>query len=230
MKIVAFSDIHGMKRKAKKVVEKFFDSNASLTILAGDISILNNEKSYFNVLEPFFEEKVELILIPGNHDTSETLNFVIERLKEQYNFDKVRNVEKKVFQKNGFYFLAFSANNMGPTNEIYTEEESKEILEKLIKKVKNKEKLITISHTHPSGFLEELLFFPGSIAWKEFIEKYKPILHLHGHIHEMEGKEYYIGRTKVFNLGPNPYVFDLKALLNQKKTSEKTKSKTDGRG
>jgi Icc-related predicted phosphoesterase len=220
VKILAFSDIHGDIKRLNEIIKVAKRENVDFVVLAGDITFFDRTIDYYKMLEPFFKERIKLLVIPGNHDSNKFLSKVIKKLKERYKFNEVYNLEKNYFEKDDFIFVGFSANNMGPTLEVYNEEEAKEILEELFNKIKNKlknKKLITISHIHPEGKISETWGYEGSLAWTEFIKKFKPTLHLHGHIHEAEGTEYKIKDTKVFNLGPRHYLFDLNNLNNSLK-------------
>ena len=62
---------------------------------------------------------------------------------------------------------------------------------------------------HPSGSLIEKFSFPGSKAVRKAIDKFKPDIHLCGHIHEMEGFEEKIGKTIVFSVGKRGKIIEL---------------------
>ena len=44
-------------------------------------------------------------------------------------------------------------------------------------------------------------FFPGSTGLKSAIERFKPDIVLCSHVHEAEGLEEMVGKTKVINVG-----------------------------
>jgi Icc-related predicted phosphoesterase len=67
-----------------------------------------------------------------------------------------------------------------------------------LKDVKTK---IMVTHTHPEGSVLGLGVFPGSDGVKKAINEFKPDIHLCGHIHETEGIEEKIGKTRVINVG-----------------------------
>jgi Icc-related predicted phosphoesterase len=224
VKLILTSDVHGSKKAIENAINLFKKNNADYLLLAGDITFLNRETDYLKILKPIFEAKVPLIILPGNHDDSYFLKSVLQRLSKKYNHSQYYLLEKNYFETKDFIFLGFSANNVGPTREIYSEKESKKILRNLFKKIEDKlkeKKLITVSHVHPFGYLEEKYEIPGSYAWYSFIKKYKPLIHFHGHLHEAMGEKYKIEKTKVFCLGIKPFVFELKPLLNQKNDEEK---------
>jgi len=223
VKIIGISDVHGSKKAIEKAIKEFKEKKANYLLLAGDITYFNRDFDYMKVLEPIFKEKIPLIVIPGNHDDSLILKTVLSRLKDKYK-SEFFFIEKNFFETKKFIFLGFSANNIGPTKEIYSENESEDILNDLFKKIKNKlkkKKLITISHIHPYGYLEEKYDIEGSFAWFNFIKRFKPIFHFHGHLHEALGEKYKINKTEVFCLGIKPFFFELKSQVNQKNKEEK---------
>ena len=68
-----------------------------------------------------------------------------------------------------------------------------------------------ITHVHPSGSLIEKFtsFFPGSIAVRKAIEKFQPDLALCGHVHEAEGIEEKIGKTRLINVGRQGRIIEI---------------------
>jgi Icc-related predicted phosphoesterase len=49
----------------------------------------------------------------------------------------------------------------------------------------------------------------GSTAVREFIERHRPEYFFCGHIHEAEGAEIQIGRTRARNLGKKAFLLEL---------------------
>jgi Icc-related predicted phosphoesterase len=68
-----------------------------------------------------------------------------------------------------------------------------------------------VTHVHPSGTLMEKLtsIFPGSDGIKKAVEKFKPDLLLCSHVHEAEGIEEKLGKTKVINVGKKGKIIDI---------------------
>jgi Icc-related predicted phosphoesterase len=62
---------------------------------------------------------------------------------------------------------------------------------------------------HPSKSKSEFSGVPGSESISEAIKKFRPDFLLHGHIHEADGSEEYIGNTKVINVGKNGKIIDV---------------------
>ena len=60
-----------------------------------------------------------------------------------------------------------------------------------------------VTHVHPKDTLMEKFtnYFEGSSGVKRAVEKFKPDILLCSHVHEAEGIEEKIGKTKVINVG-----------------------------
>ncbi|MBT6772521.1 hypothetical protein HOA80_01465 [archaeon] len=52
-------------------------------------------------------------------------------------------------------------------------------------------------------------FVPGSTGVKEAIDKFKPDIMLCSHVHEAEGIEEIVGKTKVVNVGRHGKIFEI---------------------
>src|SRR3989339_1846583 len=76
MKILAFGDIHGDIKQAQKLAEKAENENVDLVIICGDITY--GEMSVSGIVGPFAKKKKKVILIPGNHETIATADFLAE--------------------------------------------------------------------------------------------------------------------------------------------------------
>ena len=68
-----------------------------------------------------------------------------------------------------------------------------------------------VTHVHPSGTLMEKFtdFFPGSSGVRKAIEKFQPDIALCSHVHEAEGIEEKIGKTKVINVGRKGKIIEI---------------------
>ena len=60
-----------------------------------------------------------------------------------------------------------------------------------------------VTHVHPAGSKTERMtrIFPGSEAVMNAIKKFQPDIALFGHIHEAEGLEEMVGKTRLLNIG-----------------------------
>jgi len=73
-KILAIGDIHGDKGLAKKLAERAKKENVDLVIIAGDLTFFEN--SIENLIGPFIKANKEVLLIPGNHESKETIQIL----------------------------------------------------------------------------------------------------------------------------------------------------------
>jgi len=197
-RILAAGDIHGDSSLTKKLAQKAERENVDLVILTGDITgIVETE----NLLKPFIEKNKKVILVPGNWDSSETIDF----LTKLYG---IKNIgDHYVTYGNIGIFGIGSPDWQLSLDEKKTFEKLKKEFEKI--KKKNLEKIILVSHIHPAGSKAEFSGFPGSKAIRKAIETFKPDIFLSGHIHEAEGIFEKIGKTKVYNIGRKGKIIEL---------------------
>lgn len=195
-RILAAGDFHGDSAITKKLAEKAEKEKVDLVILTGDITgPIESE----NLLKPFIEKNKKVVFVPGNWDSSETIDF----LSELYGIDNIG--EHSVKYNNIGIFGVGSPNWQLSLNEKKTFEK----LEKDFKKIKDLEKKIMVSHIHAADTKSEFSGFQGSKALKKAIEKFQPDIFLSGHIHEAEGLYERIGKTKVYSVGKKGTIIEL---------------------
>lgn len=199
-KILAAGDIHGDSGLAKKLAERADKENVDLVILCGDIVQHGGDSS--NLIKPFVTRNKKVLLIPGNHDGFATADF----LAEMYG---VKNIHGYSVKYDDIGFFGCGGANIGL--EALQEKEIYDILEKGFKSIKDMNKKIMVTHVHPSDTKMEKLtsFFPGSTGIKKAVEKFKPDVLFCSHVHEAEGVEEYVGKTKVINVGRNGKIIEL---------------------
>ena len=76
MKILASGDIHGDTMLAEKLAEKAEKENVDLVVLCGDLTQF--EQSTEGIIGPFAKKGKKVLLIPGNHETVATADFLAE--------------------------------------------------------------------------------------------------------------------------------------------------------
>lgn len=186
-KILAAGDIHGDSSLTKKLAEKAKTEKADLIILAGDLTSQIETK---NLLKPFKDKGKKVLLIPGNHDGIATTDF----LSEIYG---MKNIHGYSIQYKGVGIFA-----AGGALDFNTSEKTLiETLERGHKYLKDINKKIMVTHMHASKTKSEFSGIPGSKSIRKAIQKFHPDIFLHSHIHEAEGLEEQIGKTKVINVG-----------------------------
>src|SRR3972149_7082743 len=75
-KILAVGDVHGDSRLVKKLAEQAKKENVDFVIFAGDITLAENE--FKDIIKPFTEMKKQVLLIPGNHESVATVDFLAQ--------------------------------------------------------------------------------------------------------------------------------------------------------
>jgi Icc-related predicted phosphoesterase len=200
MRILASGDIHGDTRLAKQLAEKAVKENVDLVVLCGDLTYA--EKSLDNIIGPFVARGKRVLVIPGNHETVATADF----LAELYGVKNIHGVSVKykdvgIFGCGGANIGLFQLDE----KEIY------DLLKKGNDKINNLKKKIMVTHVHPSGTKMEKFteVFPGSSGVRKAIEKFKPDIALCSHVHEAEGIEEMIGNTRVINVGRKGKIIDI---------------------
>lgn len=194
MKILASGDIHGDSNLAEKLAERAEKENVDLVILCGDLT--NFEVSTNNIIGPFKKRGRKVLIIPGNHEGVATADF----LAQLYGVKNIHGYSV-VYDDIGI-FGAGGATNVGPVTPI-SESEMFKLLEKGHDKIKYLRKKIMVTHMHPEGSIMEKFsdFVPPSSAVRKAVDIFKPDVLLCSHVHEAEGIEEMIGKTKVINVG-----------------------------
>jgi uncharacterized protein len=200
MKILAASDIHGDTHLAKALADKAEKEKVDLVILCGDLTF--QERSTANLIGPFVKKKQKVLLIPGNHETIATADF----LAEMYDVTNLHGYSIKVGDVG---FFGCGSANIGLFQ--LSEEEIFNLLKEGYQKIKYMKTKIMVTHVHPKDSIIENFtsYFEGSSGVRKAINTFKPDMLLCGHVHEAEGIEDMIGKTKVINVGKSGKVIDL---------------------
>ncbi len=200
LKILAAGDIHGDTSRAKKLAEQAERENIDLVVLCGDLTYA--ERSTEGIIGPFVKKNKKVILVPGNHETVATADF----LAELYGATNLHGYSIKY--KNVGLFGCGGA-NIGLFQ--LSEDEIFKLIKKGYERIKDAKKKILVTHVHPAGSLMEKFtsIFPGSEGVKKAIEVFKPDILLCSHVHEAEGIEEKIGKTKVINVGKKGKVIEI---------------------
>ncbi|MBI2628476.1 metallophosphoesterase [Candidatus Pacearchaeota archaeon] len=198
LRILAAGDIHGDSKTTKKLAEKAEKENVDLVILTGDLTGWTETK---DLIKPFTEKHKKVLIIPGNWDSFATADFLA-------NVYGVKNIHGySVKYENIGIFGAGGARGPGPGD--ISDNEIMKTLEKAHSSLRGIERKIMITHMHPAGSKSEFSGIPGSRSIARAIEKFKPNILLHSHIHEAHGFEEYIGKTKVINVGREGKIIEI---------------------
>ncbi|MBN2367566.1 metallophosphoesterase [Candidatus Woesearchaeota archaeon] len=188
---------------AEKLAQRAEKEKVDLVILCGDLTF--HEMSTDNLIGPFAKRKKKVLLIPGNHETVATADF----LAELYGPD-IKNIHGYSVKYDDVGIFGCGGANIGPKSRM-TDKEIYDLLKQGHDKIKYLEKKIMVSHVHPSDTKMEKLseFVPGSPGIKKAVEAFKPDILLCSHVHEAEGIEEVIGKTKVINVGRHGKVIEI---------------------
>lgn len=199
LKILAAGDIHGDTSLIRKLAERAKREEVDLVILAGDLTFADTQTK--NLIGPFVKMGKKVLLVPGNHETMATTDFLAEMYPDTHN---MHGYSMKI--KDVGIFGAGGA-DIGIT--VVSEKEMLETLNRAHEGIKDLKKKIMITHMHPQSSASEISGFEGSVSIKKAIEKFKPDLLIHSHIHEAEGIEDKIGKTEIINVGRRGRIIEL---------------------
>lgn len=200
MKILAASDIHRDVILAKKLASKAEKEKVDMVLLCGDLTLSNTLID--GIIAPFKEKNLRVGIIPGNHESKATIDFLTERYK-------LVNLHGYSYYLERVGLFGCGSANTGLFQ--LSEEEIFNLLNKSHTPIKDKHKKIMVTHLHPSNTLMECFtsFFPGSTSVRKAIEEFQPDLALCGHVHEAEGIEEVIGKTRVINVGRKGKILEI---------------------
>ena len=200
MKILASGDIHGDRDLAERLAVRAEKEKVDLVILCGDLTYA--ERSTDNIIGPFVKRKKKVVLIPGNHETVATADF----LADLYGVTNLHGYSIKVGDVGLF---GCGGANIGMFQ--MKEDDIFSLLKKGNDNIKDSHKRIMVTHVHPSGTKMEKFsnIFPGSRGVKKAIDELKPDVLLCSHVHEAEGIEEKIGKTKVINVGREGKILEI---------------------
>ena len=200
LKILAAGDIHGDTGLAEKLAERAEKEKCDLVILCGDLTMM--EQSTDNIIGPFKKRNEKVLILPGNHETVATANFLAELydIKNIHGYS-VRYGDVGIFGCGGANIGLFRMEE----DEIYA------LLKKGFDKIKYLNKKIMATHVHPSESKMEKFtqIFPGSSGVRNAISAFKPDILLCSHVHEAEGIEEKIGNTRVINVGKKGKIIEI---------------------
>ena len=202
LKILAFSDVHGDQSTLAKLVRQAETENVDLVVIGGDFSSRSAiDMAPPNLVGPFLGIGKEVLAIHGNNETE----LSVKMLEDVYGIKSLHGYYKIVGDVG--IFGCGGAPHIGPFTT--KEEEIFTLLSRAHEKIKHTKRKVMVTHAHPSGTVMEQLttIFPGSDAVRKAIDEFKPDVVVCGHVHEAEGMEEMIGKTKVINVAKSGKVF-----------------------
>ena len=199
MKILAAGCIHSNSTLIDSLAEQAEKENVDLVVMCGDFTYFDELPPY--LIKPFKDLGKKIVIIPGNHETKQTADFLAS-------FYGISNVDGKYVVYDDVAFFGCGGANM-PTNMvsdnglIYTLRETN-------RKIKNVKKKVMLTHLHPSGLkMDKVLPNSGSKGLRRIVEEIQPDLLICGHIHENFGNMDVIDNTVVVNPGPDGKIIEI---------------------
>jgi len=190
MRILVFSDIHDEVGLLKKVVEK---EPHDIVVIAGDFTYYGSVETVRSMLKLI--NSTPIIYVPGNTDPPELI--------DDLGVENTYNIHGRLLELLGLKFVGVGGSLPTPFRDTlrFEDEELREILKRL--ETVDGGNLVFVSHSPPYMILDRVYagFNVGSKAIRDYIVRVKPLLSIHGHVHEARGVER-LGPTTLVNPGP----------------------------
>jgi len=198
-RLFAVSDTHGIDLSAH--VKRAKDAGVAAVIHAGDFSP-NAQTDYapHNLIGPFKAVSPNVFVLHGNHDSQATAEFLAQRYQ-------VKNLHGYSTMIGDVGIFGAGGAEIGPLPT--SDAEILEALEAAHERIKHARKKVMVTHAHPSGARMDIGVIPGSDAVMKAILKFKPDVAICGHVHEAEGMEEIIGKTRVINVAKSGKVIEV---------------------
>src|SRR3990167_4695875 len=104
-KILAIGDIHGDTGLVKRLVEMAKKEKVDLVILAGDLTFAERSTDY--IVGPFIKAKKQVLLIPGNHESIATVDFLSQA------YTNTKNIHGSSFRKDNLGIFGAGTADIG---------------------------------------------------------------------------------------------------------------------
>ncbi len=200
MKILAAGCLHNDSGLISSLADQADREDVDLVVLCGDLT--RGEFSTEGILGPFVKKNRKVALVPGNHETNATANFLAQRYG-------ATNLHGYSLTHGNISFFGCGGANVGVHQ--LSEDDLFSTLMNAHEYVKDAHKKIMVTHVHPAESEMERFsqFVKGSTGVKKAIDEIQPDLLLCSHVHEASGLEEHIGKTKVVNVAKRGTVINL---------------------
>ena len=192
LKILAAGDLHGDLDVAKKLAAKGKKSKVDLVVLAGDIHGYEGEGE--GILKPFVKNGQKVVFVPGNLDFDVDID----------GLSKGKNLHGYYVSYGGVGIAGIGSGNW----KLELEDKDLGLIKKNFSRMKDKKRIL-VSHLHAEGTLAEFSGVPGDEIVRKAVDEFKPDLLIAAHIHEAEGIEDKIGKTKVEQVGRKGKILEI---------------------
>jgi Icc-related predicted phosphoesterase len=197
LKLLIFSDIHSNH----KALERLMAIEADYYFAAGDLVNWGRGLEQCGTILQARRERV--YVLPGNHESA----LQIGSFCQQFGFHDFHGQTLIVANH---YVAGLGYSNPTPFNTPgeYSEEE----LAARLAPFADLKPLALICHAPPHGTPLDRVregLHAGSRSVREFVDRYQPEYLFCGHIHEAEGTQIQMGRTRAINVGKRGYLLKL---------------------
>ena len=197
LRLLIFSDIHN----DWKALERLLASDADYYIAAGDQ--VTWAKGIERCGEILKQRGDKVYVLPGNHESAEQVANMCARYG-------LHNFHERHIQIGKWHVAGLGYSNPTPFNTPgeYTEPQLADRLQRFAEL----DPLVLICHAPPFGTALDQIrsqLHAGSTAVRDFIRQHQPAWFFCGHIHEAEGVQIDIGRTRATNVGKKGYLLEL---------------------
>ncbi|MEM0505361.1 MAG: metallophosphoesterase [Sulfolobales archaeon] len=201
MKVLALSDVHGNWRALKEVMSR---EEYDVVLIAGDLSDYGGSvEKVIEIISDFIKNfNIAVYSVLGNMDNPQLLTTLP-------NVETFKLLHGSVITHLNYLIIGFSGGLRSPfhTNFELSDSEYRSLIGEVVKTLHQtsvNQRLILLTHTPPYNTKVDLTYsglHVGSEALREFIESYKPMLTICGHIHEGRGVDL-VGNSLILNPGP----------------------------
>jgi len=193
LRILAAGDLHGDFGIAKKLSRKAKKAKVDLVVLAGDI--YGYDEGDEGILAPFAKAGQKVVFVPGNCDFDEDRTRLSKQGKDIHN-----------------YYVTYGGVGIAgigsPNWKLSLDDDDLSRIKKNFDRMKPKKKIL-VSHLHAEGTAAEFSGIPGESVLRKAVKDFKPDLLIAANIHEAEGIEDKIGKTRIVQVGRRGKVLEI---------------------
>ncbi len=191
MNILAFSDFHESRKSLKEVKEKV--SDADIIVCHGDLT--NWGRNLEKMVAEICSWEKTVLFLHGNHEDEESMREAVKKYKN------AKFLHMCSYRLGNYIIFGYGGGGFATNDEVFDK-----VSEKFASEIKKDDIVIMVSHGPPYGnktdYLGSDMGHRGCKSYTKFIEKYKPMLWICGHLHETFGKVDLKGKTVITNPGP----------------------------
>jgi len=183
VKLCVVSDLHGHVSLVPKITSYAQNLQCELVVFCGDLTNFGTVDEGIEILRTFSKSGLKMLYVPGNCDPRELIHVKVEG---------TICIHGRLIYMNDVGFVGVGGSSITPFNTPFELDENEiwNLLENAVRGTKDLDRVILVSHDPPNNTALDLNFaglHVGSKSVRKFILKYKPLMGLHGHIHEGRG-------------------------------------------